>query len=171
MKKFSITIANYNNAQYLSKAIESVLNQTYPHWELVIVDDKSTDNSIEVIQPYLINKSIHLIKHSKNMGAGSANKTAIEYCNGEIIGRLDADDVLAPEALEVMMQLHRTNPQASLIYSTYYSCDEKLSPQVEKESLSKPIPKNKSAIHGIYITHFSTFKKKLYQKTKTFSSN
>jgi glycosyltransferase involved in cell wall biosynthesis len=164
--KFSVTMANFNNAKYLPQAIESVIKQTYKDWELVIVDDKSTDNSLEVIAPYLTLPNIKLIKHIKNLGAAAANKTAIESSAGEIVGRLDPDDALTPDALSVMAQAHQENPLANLIYSTYFSTDNDLKILIDEEPMSKAIPVGKSLIHAIYVTHFSTFKRKFYDQTE-----
>ena len=80
---FSVLIANYNNAKYIKKAIESVLKQTYKNWEIVIVDDASTDNSLEVIRPYLKDKRIKLVKHKENQGWETL-EDAIEDCDALI---------------------------------------------------------------------------------------
>ena len=67
---FSILMATYNNANYIETAIKSVINQTYLNWELIIVNDASTDNSIKIIEPFLKDKRIQLIILSKNQGVG-----------------------------------------------------------------------------------------------------
>ena len=79
---FSVFIANYNNERYIATAIESIISQTYKNWELVIVDDGSTDNSIQVVEPYLKDKRIKLIALKKNFGVGYSKKMGADN-NGE----------------------------------------------------------------------------------------
>lgn len=88
----SVIIVNYNCGNYIERAIESVLNQTYKNIELIIVDDNSNDNSIDVIKKYLKDDRISLYKSNTNMGPYWAKNTAIQKCNGDFITMLDADD-------------------------------------------------------------------------------
>ncbi len=81
---FSILMANYNNGKYIEEAIRSVANQGYPNWELIIVDDLSTDNSIETINFILEEKRIKLIQHEHRMGYGGSLKTAINQASNDI---------------------------------------------------------------------------------------
>lgn len=89
----SIIINNYNYGQYLTIAIDSALNQTYDNLEIIVVDDGSTDNSLEIIDSYG-NKIIPVIK--KNGGQASAFNAGFAHSNGEIICLLDADDLFVP---------------------------------------------------------------------------
>lgn len=165
--KLSILMANYNNGKYIKQAIESVINQSDKNWELIIVDDDSKDNSINIIRPYLKDKRIKLIQHKKNKGYASSLKTAIDKSTGEIIGRLDADDALHKDAVKIMLNAHKKNPNYGLIYSTYYNCNGKLEPK----SLCcwvKKIEKGKTNLHKIRVSHFETFKKSAYEKTEGF---
>ncbi|MBB4823651.1 glycosyltransferase involved in cell wall biosynthesis [Sporosarcina luteola] len=103
----SVVLTNYNYNQYLHEAIDSVLNQTYENFELVIVDDGSTDDSKEIIQSYYLkypNKIKVIFK--ENGGQGSAFNAGIENANGEIIAFLDADDFWYPRKLEVIVPYH-----------------------------------------------------------------
>ena len=84
--EFSLIMANYNNDKYIAEAINSVLNQTFKDWELIIVDDCSTDNSLSVIESFLSDKRIKLIKHEQNKGYISALKTGIANISSEYFG-------------------------------------------------------------------------------------
>jgi len=131
---FSILMANYNNAKYIKEAIKSVISQTYPHWELIIVDDVSTDNSIEKIKPYLKDNRIKLILHEKNIGYGGALKTAADNASNMILAVLDADDKLHENALKIMSEVYKNNPKYGFIYSTYWICDFNMqNPQIAKK--------------------------------------
>ncbi len=168
---FSVIVANYNNGKYLVELIESILKQTYPHWELVIVDDCSTDNSIEILEAYHADQRIKVIKHAQNRGASAAFRTATDHATGEIIGMLGADDALVENTIEVMKQAHIENPTASLIYSTFYYCDENLHIKGVENKIIGEVKESSSLIEGFRASSFATFKKKLYLQTEGFDIN
>ena len=115
---FSILMANYNNSKFIEEAISSVLSQSYRHWELIIVDDCSTDKSIEKIKPFLKDKRIRVLRNNTKLGYGGALKTASKAANNEILAILDPDDKLHEKALEIMAKAYRENPDYGFIYST-----------------------------------------------------
>lgn len=100
----SIIVPMYNAERYIGEAIKSVLDQTYPHFELIIVDDASTDRSVEIIRSFNDDR-IQLIQHDKNRGPGAARNTAIEAAQGDWIAILDADDQWLPQRLEKLMRI------------------------------------------------------------------
>jgi glycosyltransferase involved in cell wall biosynthesis len=102
----SIIINNYNYSQFLSEAIESALNQTYPNTEVIVVDDGSTDNSQEIIKSYGT-RIIPLLK--SNGGQASALNAGFEVSHGEIVIFLDADDYLFPHAAEQVVAAWKPN--------------------------------------------------------------
>jgi glycosyltransferase involved in cell wall biosynthesis len=162
--KFSILIASYNNGNYISDTINSVLNQTYNNWEIVIVDDGSTDNSLEVINKYLKYKNIELHKNPRNMGCGYTKNKCIKKSSGDICGILDSDDVLEKNALEIMVKEHMSNPTTGLIYSSFYVCDKYLNIKSICDWVGPTDPKVTN-INKARVSHFLTFKKKTYNKT------
>jgi len=124
MGQVSIIMPNYNGSKYISQAIESVLTQTYKNWELIIIDDCSTDNSLQIIDTYVKRDArIKLIKMERNSGPAIARNTGIEYANGRYIAFLDNDDIWLEHKLEKQisfMQKHKVG----LCYSSYYVIDE-----------------------------------------------
>ncbi len=172
---FSIIMPNYNNGKYIKEAINSVLAQTYCNWELIIVDDASTDNSLSIIKPFLCNKAIKLISNKVNQGVAHAAKVAVDNSLGEIIGTLDSDDVLDKEALAIMINEHDSYPEYGLIYSNYYKCDDNLKIH-STVNLLDPLPDNISMqeillgpkSEATISTHFRTFKKSVYYKTEGY---
>lgn len=162
---FSVLIANYNNAKYLPNAIESVVSQTYKDWEIIIVDDGSTDNSDEIYRLYASNYNIKVFHNERNMGCTYTKWRCVEESNGEICGFLDADDALREDALEKMVNAHQHHPTASIITSRCYYCDEKMA--VKGESRLLRIPEGESYLtYGDYQPeHFTSFKKSFYKKT------
>ncbi len=167
---FSILMANYNNANFIEEAIQSFISQTYPHWKLIIVDDASTDNSIEKIKPYLKDNRIKLIIHKKNLGYGGALKTAADNALNIVLAIFDSDDKLHESAFEVIAKAYKYNPEYGFIYSTYWVCDFNLkNPQITKwVGLIEP---NKTNLHKIKVSHFKTFRRDVYRKTKGFDQN
>ena len=83
-------MANKNNARYIEVAIKSVISQSYPNWELIIVDDNSSYNSVDIIKPFLSDMRINLIRHYQNNGYGATLKTATANASIEVLGILDA---------------------------------------------------------------------------------
>ena len=100
---FSILIANYNNGRFLSEAVESVVAQTYPNWEVIIVDDGSTDCS-EQVYAKLIDPRIKVYRNARNYGCAYTKHQLMLYAKGDFCGYLDPDDVLLPNAIEVTME-------------------------------------------------------------------
>jgi len=87
---FLILMANKNNAWYIEVAFKSVISQSYPNWELIIVDDNLSDNSIGIIKPFLSDMRIKLIRHYQNNGYGVVLKTGTANASNEVFGILDA---------------------------------------------------------------------------------
>lgn len=104
MEKISVVITAYNVEECVSKAIQSVKNQTYPEIETVVVEDCSTDATLKVLENI---KGINLIKHASNMGAGKARRTGIEHSTGDFILLLDADDWLEPDCIEELVKTQK----------------------------------------------------------------
>jgi glycosyltransferase involved in cell wall biosynthesis len=111
--RVSVIIPAYNSVRYIGKAITSVLAQTYRNWELIVVDDGSTDNSREVLSSF--DKHIRYI-WQENKGLAGARNTGIHEAKGELIGLLDADDEWLPTYLEKMVDLAHHRPDASVYY-------------------------------------------------------
>ena len=115
---FSVIMPNYNKAEFIGQAIDSVLAQTYTNWELVIVDDCSTDGSREIIQKYTEKyPKIFAVYLKKNQGISNAMNNGSAHSKGDLIGALDSDDVLMNCALDYMVERHR-DLSLSLIVST-----------------------------------------------------
>lgn len=106
MPKISVVIPLYNKAPYIRTTIDSVLNQTCDDYEVIIVDDGSTDNSVEVIKSNYTSEKIRVIQ-KENGGPSSARNRGVQEANGEWVVFLDADDMLLPFALDYFSDLIR----------------------------------------------------------------
>ena len=137
MPEVSIITPVFNSSKFLEETIASVLNQTFTDWEWMITDDKSTDNSVEIIQK--INDSrIQLILSDKNGGAGHARNLSLKQANGRFITFLDADDFWEPNFLEEMISFMKKE-NTELAYSNYARCDENLNPVINDFKADKPV--------------------------------
>lgn len=100
---FSIIIPVYNVREYLSACLDSLLNQSYPHIQIIIVDDVSTDGSVDIAQSYAQRypEKVMLIRHTVNTRQGGARNTGIAAATGDYLMFVDSDDYLKPDALEI----------------------------------------------------------------------
>ena len=125
MKDFglvSIIMPNYNSAKYVRDTINSVLNQTYQNWELLFVDDCSTDESVEIVRSFG-DERIRIFSMKKNGGAALARNKAIDEANGRWIAFLDSDDLWIPEKLETQISFMQSN-NVAFSYTDYEVIDE-----------------------------------------------
>jgi teichuronic acid biosynthesis glycosyltransferase TuaG len=120
----SVVTPVYNAALFLEETIQSVLNQTYPHWELILVDDFSTDASFEIANTYCLKDSrIKCFQLSENQGAGIARNLGIKEATGTFIAFLDADDLWFPEKLQKQLDFMIKN-NCNICYSSYQLMNE-----------------------------------------------
>ena len=112
----SVIIPTYNRANFLTQSIPSVLNQTYRNFEIIIVDDNSTDNTVEVLENY-DDKRIKYIKNNENRGVGSARNQGIKIARGEYITFLDSDDtLLSPKFEKQLNKFELLSDDCGLVY-------------------------------------------------------
>ena len=104
----SIIMPSWNTGNFIAESIQSVINQTYKNWELIIVDDCSTDNTDEVVSFYK-DQRIKYLKNEKNSGAAITRNKALREAQGEWIAFLDSDDLWAPEKLEHQINFMKNN--------------------------------------------------------------
>lgn len=105
----SIIMPSYNTAEYIAESIQSVLSQSYTDWELIVVDDRSTDNTDDVINPYLTDKRVKYIKNDTNSGAAVSRNRALREARGKWIAFLDSDDIWMPDKLEKQVRYMEEN--------------------------------------------------------------
>jgi len=115
MPKVSVIMPAYNAAPFLPRAIESVCAQTLTDWELIIVDDGSTDGTVEVVRDYLTDPRIRFLQNPQNMGPSHARNRALDVATGQWIALLDADDWYEPQRLEKMVALAEAF-EVSIVY-------------------------------------------------------
>ena len=105
----SIIMPSYNTGKYISASIQSVINQTYSNWELIIIDDCSTDDTDLVVKAFLSDKRIRYYKNTINSGAALCRNKAINLANGKWIAFLDSDDIWLPDKLSDQIHFMELN--------------------------------------------------------------
>jgi glycosyltransferase involved in cell wall biosynthesis len=120
----SVIIPTYNRAQFVERAVRSVLAQTYEDFELLVIDDGSSDQTQNTIKR-IPDRRIKYIRHSNNKGVSAARNTGIKHAEGNFIALLDDDDVWLPTKLEQQMKYFQTRPDAGAVYTGCISIDSK----------------------------------------------
>jgi len=122
--KVTVYITNHNYARFVQQAIDSVIGQKFSDWELIIIDDGSTDGSQEVLRAYETAPNVQLVLQ-ENKGLTVSSNIALRLSRGEYIMRLDADDYLDENALLVLSNVLDTHPEVGLVYPDFYAIDER----------------------------------------------
>ena len=164
--KISILIANYNNGHFFKDCYDSLIAQTEQNWEAIVIDDCSTDNSVEIIKSLIAEDSrFRFFKNEENIGYQKSLIRGIELSEAPIFARLDPDDALKPKAIELSLEAFSSNNEIGMTYTGFIFCDEKLNEL--KEHHFKQIESLNSDYYGFRgeISHFACFRKEVYKKT------
>ncbi|HIC32028.1 MAG TPA: glycosyltransferase family 2 protein [Flavobacteriaceae bacterium] len=120
----SIITPMYNSEKFILKTIGSVVNQTYTNWELILIDDRSTDNTIKIVEDFKSKyANIKLLQNDTNLGAAKSRNKAILEAKGDYIAFLDADDLWKPNKLDLQIQFMQTH-NCDVSFSSYEQIDE-----------------------------------------------
>lgn len=150
----SVIMSSYNSEKYIGKAIESILSQTYKNFELIIIDDCSKDQTVEIIKDYCASDSrIKLITSKNNCGSAEARNKGIKISKGNYIAIMDSDDVATKDRLKIQLEFLKNNPDIFLLAGSWNYIDENgkiLYSKVNNfspEKIGKELP-YKSMIHN-----------------------
>ena len=127
MPEISVIIPTYNRCVYITEAIESVLNQTYKDLEIIVVDDGSTDNTQEVLGPYIEGKKIKYLYQIHSGRPSAARNLGIKTSSGEYICFLDSDDILTKESIYERVKILRDYNEVGLVWSNWMKFKDKFS--------------------------------------------
>lgn len=140
----SIIMPSYNTGRFIKETIESVLAQSYITWELIIVDDCSTDNTDDVVRPYLADERIRYIKNDTNSGAAVSRNRALREAKGKWVAFLDSDDLWEQDKLQKQITFMKNNGY-HFSYTNYIKIDEESKLNSKRVTGPKRITK-----HGMY---------------------
>lgn len=166
MISFSILVAHYNNFAYFRECYESLQQQTHKDFEIIVVDDGSSDDSFKNLQELVTgDDKVKLFRNAENKGVGFTKKRCIELASGTFCGFVDPDDKLTAEAIEESVKAYEATTVAT--YSQLYLCDENLHPKNIFPNTCKI--KNGSQLFfniNFQVAHFFTFRKSSYLQTE-----
>ena len=114
MTKKSVIMPVYNGEKYVREAVESILNQTFPDFELIIIDDGSTDETPDILDTFTDRRMIRL-KNDQNIGLAPSLQRALAAASGEFIARMDADDISLPQRLAMQSNYLNQHPEIGLV--------------------------------------------------------
>lgn len=121
----SVIVPAYNRVAYIDRTVQSVLDQTYRSFKLIVVDDGSTDGTLEVLSQYASKNQLTLLTHpnQENRGQSAAINLGLEHATGEYVCILDSDDMFRPNKLEVQVAYLEHHPEVGLVYSNGHAVD------------------------------------------------
>jgi glycosyltransferase involved in cell wall biosynthesis len=121
----SVVMPAYNTAKYIKSAIESILRQTFSAFEFIIIEDHSTDNTLDIIQEYAVKDNrIILYKNNQNLGIAPSLNRGLIIARGEYAARMDADDISYPQRLEKQVAYLKANPDVCMVATSFERIDE-----------------------------------------------
>lgn len=164
---FSILIAHYNHWDYFQDCYKSICSQQYGNYEVIIVDDCSTDGSFEKLSELSkVDNKIKLFRNEENRGVGFTKRRCVELANGDICGYLDPDDALTPNALKLVADTFLKHENYGVVYSVMTMCNEDLELQ-QRFIRAKKVSNQDPWFFNIdtRVAHFFTFKKSIYDLT------
>ena len=162
-KKVSIIMGVYNGVNTLEEAIESIINQTYSNWELVVCDDQSTDESLNILKKYALKDNrIKVITNPQNSGLAASLNQCLKYVSGTYIARMDADDLSVPERLEKQVRFLEEHPEINLVGTEMQEFSEKGYGEIvrnKKNPTIYDVPKGAPFCHATIMIRTQTMKK------------
>lgn len=152
-----IVVVSYNHAQFLEECLESIKKQTYDKWNLIIADDASSDNSIEVIDSWLEKNAVPATKifNSSNKGLCATLNDCLTFCQGKYVKMIAADDFLATDfLLESVKKFEKLEPDYMILYSNAMYVNGHSEPLPSKDYYLKNNMPNGNVLREIFVTNF-----------------
>ena len=156
MPLFSIIVPTYNRAHLITKTIDSVLAQTFRDYEIIVIDDKSTDNTYDVLRLYIKNQSVHYFLNEQNYERAISRNRGIDEAKGKYISLLDSDDILFPDCLKHAAEFLSANPNCVFFHCKYVFVNEKHE-IIDKQTYPKSDNAFKEIMKGNYISNIGFF--------------
>lgn len=130
----SVIVPVFNVEAYLDECISSIRAQSYPNLEILVVEDCSTDGSLQLLQRYLLDRRVQLLRHDRNRGLSAARNTGIEAATGEFVVFVDSDDVIGPTLVEICVNMMQREDFQVLLYQyTTFNDDDPIPSKAEQD--------------------------------------
>jgi glycosyltransferase involved in cell wall biosynthesis len=160
---FSIVIPTYNREEFILNTLNTVFNQVYTNYEVIVVDNCSTDNTLEVLQPLIDEGKIRFIQHDKNYERAKSRNTGMQHAQGEYLTFLDSDDFMYPNNLQDAYDYSIKHPDKQAFHNLYELVDEHKTPLHTYTFASLSNPK-KQISRGNFLSCIGVFiRREVYQ--------
>lgn len=163
-KLITIGIPFYNDSLYLDQAIKSVFNQSYTDWNLILIDDGSSDGSLDIAKKYSYDSRVDIISDGKNKKLASRLNQIIEISNTKYIVRMDADDIMHTDRLLKQLKIMEENPAIDVLGSNAISIDQYNNILGVRKKISDKVVKVEGFIHPSVFAKTDWFKQHRYDE-------
>lgn len=167
---FSVVIPTYNRAGLILKTLNTVLSQTYQSYEIIVVDDASTDDTEQILEPLVRTQKIRYIKHDQNYERAKSRNTGMENAAGDFLTFLDSDDLMYPTNLEDAAGFIKADPETRLFHNLYQLVDDddRVLCKYDFPSLEDPL---QAITGGNFLSSVGVFIHRDIFKNYSFDSN
>ena len=162
VERITYLVANRDNSRYLADCLRSLEAQTSLAWLAIVCDDRSTDDSVEVIRRF-VGERVELIINERHLGYTATLKRLIASARTDIVAILDSDDALTVDATERLLQAYRESPGAGFVYSRFAAFDEQL--RVCQGEYGSPLAPRETALRDGVVGAIRSFRRSVYQRT------
>ena len=166
----SVIIPTYNREKILLRAIESIKKQTYTNWEIIIIDDNSTDNTEEIIKNE-INKNIRYYKNNENLGGAASRNIGAQYAKGDFFAFLDSDDEWYEFKLKIQVDILKSNKNIDMVFTDYMIINENTGSKIIFNNNKDITTKNLLSNNFIGTTSSICIKREKFLEIGGFNSN
>jgi len=163
----SVVLSTFNSGGYLKIAVQSIISQSFEDWELILLDDGSTDDSVDVVRA-LADPRIRIVSDGRNMGLAARLNQGIDLSRGDLIARMDGDDICFPQRFELQVRFLMAHPNVDLVgtqvlaFSSNKFAVRSLGPEIHESICSRPWS-------GIRVAHPTWMVRKAwYQKFRYY---
>lgn len=151
---FTVIVCTYNRARYLHRALGSILDQSCCDWEVIVVDDGSTDSTLDLLGRYR-DQRFKVVRHKRNLGVGAARNTGIKHSTGQFVTFLDSDDEYLPNHLDNRKKVLKQMPSVQLLHGGVEVIGDPF--VVDKDDYGKRIHLDECAIGGTFFIRRDVF--------------
>ena len=155
-------IANHNLAAYVGDCLASLQRQSNPNWLAIVVDDASTDDSVATIARFT-DPRVRLLVNERNLGYIGTLRRLIAEASTDIVAILDADDTVAPDATQRLLDVYQANAEAGFVYSRFATYDSTLKTRERVDGAA--IPEGGTALHDGVVGAIRSFRRSVYERT------